>query len=227
MDLRRGHRRRIPNGPTSMSQSFAICHRDRWLLVVGKPSGLATQSPRGGGANLYDQLRKNHPYVGLHHRLDTPASGLVLFTLSKKANAGIAEGFQSHTIRRRYMLAVVGDPGVAGTWETPIDGKIALTHWRRQTTGSGMAILEAELQTGRTHQIRRHAADHGHPVVGDRRHGGAAGRLWGRLALHAMALELEHPITGEALSLRDPLPPDLVGLWAQAGTHPPPDTPAP
>ena len=75
-----------------------------------------------------------------------------------------------------------------------------------------MSLLEVDLKTGRTHQIRRHAVQSGHPVVGDRRHGGAAGRLWPRLALHAARLALGHPATGEPLVIESPLPSDLTGL---------------
>jgi 23S rRNA-/tRNA-specific pseudouridylate synthase len=189
-------------------------YRDAHLLIVDKPSGLPTQAPRtGGDHHLYAMLQAQEAYVGLHHRLDTPASGLVLFTLDKRANRAIADGFRTGSIRRRYQAALVGDPGAAGTWETDIDGRSARTHWRRLALGDGISIVEASLETGRTHQIRRHAVEHGHPVLGDRRHGGAAGRIWPRLALHAEHLALDHPISGEPLVIQSPLPPDLMELW--------------
>jgi 23S rRNA-/tRNA-specific pseudouridylate synthase len=200
--------------------SWTIVHRDRWLMVVDKSSGTASQSPRGGGTNLFDELRERNQYVGLHHRLDTPASGLILFTLHKSANKRIAEGFSAHTIARGYQVVVIGDPGERGTWDQPIDGKQATTHWARLGSGGGYSALSVQLQTGRTHQIRRHAADQGFPVAGDRRYGGAAGGLWPRLALHASSLALTHPITEEALSLSAPIPEDLASLWAQALPHP-------
>ena len=203
-----------------MNFPHTVCHQDKWLLAVNKPCGLPTQSPRGGGENLFDRLRGDHRYVGLHHRLDTPASGLVLFTLSRSVNSAIADGFRSHTIQRRYQVVVVGNPGESGTWEDPLDGKAARTHWARLSSAGGMSILEVHLETGRTHQIRRHAVAAGHPVAGDRRHGGAAGHLWDRLALHAMGLDFVHPITGQALSLEAPLPADLTAVWAQARPHP-------
>ena len=200
----------------------SIVYQDRWLLVIDKPSGLPTQAPQGGGKNLFDQLRKTHSYVGLHHRLDTPASGLVLFTLDRGANRGIAEGFRTHTIARDYQVVVLGDPGASGQWDTAIDGKTAGTRWTRLGSGGGMSVLSVQLETGRTHQIRRHATEHGHPIAGDRRHGGAAGGLWPRLALHACSLGLSHPVKGSALQLEAPIPPDLQALWAQV--HPRPDT---
>ena len=192
-------------------------HQDRWLIVVDKPYGLPTQAPKGGGANLYDQLRKVHPYVGLHHRLDTPASGLLLLTLSKQANANIAQGFREGWIHRSYLAVVLGDPGATGAWSTPVDGKTARTRFTRLSSRDGMSVIRCTLETGRTHQVRRHAAEAGHPLLGDRRHGGAAGRAWPRLALHAALLELDHPVTEEPLRITAPVPADLSELVEQAG----------
>jgi len=189
-------------------------YRDAAILVVDKPTGLPSQGTRTGTRrHLFAALQAQEAYVGLHHRLDTPASGLLLFTLDKRANRPIAEGFREGHIYRRYEVAVVGDPGEAGTWDTPIEGKAARTRWRRLAFGDGIGLLEATLETGRTHQIRRHAAHHGHPVLGDRRHGGAAGRTWPRLALHAVQLNLDHPISGQPLEIRSPIPADLTELW--------------
>jgi len=212
-------------GRSKVKPSYTVCHKDKWLLAINKPCGLPTQSTRDGGENLFDLLRDRNDYVGLHHRLDTPASGLVLFTLNRSANPGIAEGFRTHSIERRYEIVVVGNPGESGIWDTDIDGKKARSHWTRQASAGGMSVLEVHLETGRTHQIRRHAADNGHPVIGDRRHGGAASRLWPRLALHAAGLSLIHPMTDQPLSLQAPLPEDVSALWARV--HPRPDTQAP
>jgi 23S rRNA pseudouridine1911/1915/1917 synthase len=192
-------------------------YRDRHLLIVEKPTGLPTQGTRAGGdRHLFAILQTGERYVGLHHRLDTPASGLVLFTLDRRANAGIAKGFRTHQIHRGYQAAVVGDPGDSGTWDSQIDGKVARSYWQREQTREGISILRIRLETGRTHQIRRHAAYHGFPILGDRRHGGAAGSVWPRLALHAAELRLTHPITGKALVVRSEIPADLQALWDQA-----------
>ena len=195
-------------------------YRDRWLLVVDKPAGLPTQAGRRPGPNLYAMLAAREAYVGLHHRLDTPASGLVLFTLARSANKSVANGFRDGSIKRRYLAVVVGDPGDSGEWDAPVAGRPARTRWRRLARGEGLALIEAELLTGRTHQVRVHAAAAAHPLAGDRRHGGAAARLAPRLALHAWALDLRHPVTGEALALRSPLPDDLAELVARAGGLP-------
>lgn len=202
-------------------------HQDASVLVVDKPYGLPTQATKEGSrTHLYGILCAQHRYVGLHHRLDTPASGLVLFTLDRRANKAIANAFQTHAIERTYQLIVVGDPGVSGTWTVPIAGKPATTHFKRLAMGGGMALIEASLETGRTHQIRVHAAAAGHPIVGDRRHGGAAGKLWNRLALHACSLKLTHPISGTPLTVSSPTPPDLEDLWSRVAPQCSPTTEA-
>jgi 23S rRNA pseudouridine1911/1915/1917 synthase len=213
--------------PADPERPIEIRYQDGSILVADKPHGLPSQAGRDGKRkHLYGILCGQHAYVGLHHRLDTPASGLVLFTLDRRANKSIAEGFQKHTIERTYRLVVVGDPGESGSWNTPISGKRAVTHFRRMAIMGGMCLLEATLETGRTHQIRVHAAAAGHPIVGDKRHGGSAGNLWPRLALHACRLALHHPVSGENLTVSSPVPEDLQELWAKLGLQCSPETEA-
>ena len=193
--------------------SAPVRHQDDFIIVVNKPHGLASQATaEGTKPNLYGQLCAQFPYVGLHHRLDTPASGLVLFTLDKRANKSVAHAFAGHHVDRRYLAVVVGDPGPSGTWSTPIGDKVARTHFERLSSADGMSLIEARLETGRTHQIRIHAARAGHPIIGDRRHGGMASRLWPRLALHAVFLGLRHPKDRALLNVWAPPPTDLAGL---------------
>jgi len=200
--------------PTQSEYTFDVCYQDEAVLVVNKPSGLASQPMRDGRrSHLHGMVQADHGYAGLHHRLDTPASGLMLFTMHKRFNAAIAEGFRTHTIQRTYQAVLVGDPGEAGQWDHEIDGKPARTHYRTLIHLDGMTLIEATLETGRTHQIRVHASQAGHPIAGDRRHGGTAGRLWPRLALHAVGIEFDHPGTGERLTVKAPLPADLLELW--------------
>ena len=190
-----------------------IRYQDEQLIIVDKPSGLAAQSTRDPDQpHVYGLLSSRFPYVGLHHRLDTPASGLMLLTLHRGANKAIARAFREHQIMRDYWVVVLGDPGPEGVWSGSLDGKRALSRFKRLQHGPDMSLLQVSLETGRTHQIRRHALAAGHPVIGDRRHGGAAGRLWPRLALHAAALSLTHPVTGERLNVASPWPDDLQSL---------------
>lgn len=185
-------------------------YRDRWVVVVDKPSGMPSQAGRDGRPGVFEQLRAQNPYVGLHHRLDTPASGLMVLTLDRKANPSLAQSFQQRTVQRTYAVWVLGRPG-DGTWDAPLDDRDATTHFETRREGR-ISALRVRLETGRTHQIRRHAALAGHPVIGDRRHGGAAGSLCPRLALHAEGLCFTHPVSGEPMELHSPPPPPLDRL---------------
>jgi 23S rRNA-/tRNA-specific pseudouridylate synthase len=195
-------------------------YRDKYLLIVDKPAGLPTQSGRTPGPNLFDALRAEESYVALHHRLDTPVSGLVLFSLSRQVNAAITEAFRSHRVERRYQGFVLGSPPLDGIWDEPLDDRSARTHFERTGTNGRMSGLLIRLETGRKHQIRRHAATAGFPVIGDRRYGGAAGTLHPRVALHASDIRWTHPITGEPIQVTAPLPEDLLGLSSKTSNVP-------
>jgi 23S rRNA pseudouridine1911/1915/1917 synthase len=191
-------------------------YRDRSLIVVDKPAGMPTQSARDGDDDLFSQVRREFPRAALHHRLDQPASGLVLFAVDPAVNAAIAAGFREHTIQRSYRAVLVGEAR-DGTWDGAIDGKPARTDVTAVGRGEGMTAVELRLHTGRTHQIRIHAARAGRPIAGDRYYGGEAGTFWPRLALHAWRMTLAHPVSGEALTVESPLPADLIMLWGRAG----------
>jgi 23S rRNA pseudouridine1911/1915/1917 synthase len=103
------------------------------------------------------------------------------------------------------------------------EGRAAVTHYRVVTPYEAAALLEVRLETGRTHQIRVHLSHLGNPVLGDRLYGGATelARAWGltRPFLHAVRLHFPHPDDGRAVTVEDPLPPDLVAALARAGTE--------
>lgn len=205
--------------PMTEGPSLRIVFEDAHVIVVDKPSGLASQAMRDRAvAHVVSVLEADRDYVGLHHRLDTPTSGLMVLAVARAANAGLAAAFREGRVHRGYRTVVLGDPGASGTWSAELDGRAAVTHWARQGMGAGMAVLDVQLETGRTHQIRRHAVLEGHPVIGDRRHGGAVGRAWRRLALHAGTLSFSHPITGRDLAFTSPLPEDLRPLFTRAGS---------
>lgn len=196
-------------------------YRDADVLVVDKPSGLPSQAGQEGGSmHVYGILGGKERYVGLHHRLDTPASGLLLVTLRKGANGPISTAMQEGRVHREYLAVVLGDPGPEGSWQGPIEDQPARTDWRRLASAGGVSVLECTLRTGRTHQIRRHAAEAGHPILGDRRYGGAAGRAWTRLALHAWRLGFPLPGTGAPIVVEAPIPDDLRELVEGAGYRP-------
>jgi 23S rRNA-/tRNA-specific pseudouridylate synthase len=191
--------------------------RDDWLWVVAKPAGVPTQGDRAGTPDLVAALSQQSDYLGVHHRLDQPASGIVLFTVDPRANAAIAEAFREHTIERTYVAVLTGDLEGPERWAGPIDGRPATTHALPLGRGAGLSAAKLRLETGRTHQIRRHAAQAGLPLAGDRRYGADLSHPWPRLALHAAALAVTHPKTGVRQHWTVPIPADLTTLWRRAG----------
>ena len=190
-------------------------YRDHHLLVVDKPAGTPTQADKRGEPGLYDALRADEPTLALHHRLDRPASGLVVFGRSGLANKSLADGFRTHSIQRTYMAVLVGDVKT-GIWDAPIDGKSARSDVTVVHSANGFTAVSLSLHTGRTHQLRRHAAMNGTPIAGDRRYGGSSARAWSRLALHAATLRLTHPESKLVQTFESPLPSDLQPLWQLA-----------
>jgi 23S rRNA pseudouridine1911/1915/1917 synthase len=189
-----------------------ILYRDSWLVVADKPSGVLTQGAASGELGLFEALQSTERYVGLHHRLDRPASGLVLFTVDRRANRGLSEALQARRISRTYA-AVLSGHAESGSWTQEVSGKDARSDVEVLSMGAGMSRVRVSLHTGRKHQIRVQAAMNRVPVIGDRRYGGRVGHMWPRLALHACSLSLAHPITGEPLLVTSPIPEDLAELW--------------
>lgn len=189
-----------------------ILYHHQGILVVNKPFGLPSQATKTGESNLYEQLKEQFPTIGLHHRLDQTASGLMLFTTEQRWNKAISEGFQKHTIQREYFCWVLGTPPKSGSWNHQLDGKTAITHFQRLESNGDSSKLNIKLQTGRTHQIRRHTQKAGFPILGDRRYGSFAGKLWPRLCLHAHTLRFIHPATQEVTEVQSVLPDDLIGI---------------
>ena len=171
-----------------------IAITDEWL-AVNKPAGMPTQPPRDRSVrSLEELLRIEYREIYLVHRLDTPASGVVLFARTREAAAKFSELFASSAIRKIYVAIVDGTIDAEMKIDSPIEGREALTIVR-PLDGSR---VEVEIKTGRTHQIRIHLASIGHPIAGDRRYGGPKAE---RLMLHAW--KLEHPSVG---TLEAPLP---------------------
>lgn len=220
----RGHRSPGPTPERLHAALDAVGARlvaaDDDLLVVDKPSGLASQAGRDGRPGLIEVIHAaGGTGVTLPHRLDQPVSGLVVLAVSDRARRALADALRTHEAGRVY-LAVLAAPVAATTWDRPLDGRRAVTHVVPLAPGRDHQPVRVTLETGRTHQIRRHAALAGAPVVGDRRYGGEAGRGWTRIALHAVALRVAHPATGRDQTYFAPLPADLTPLWAAADGPP-------
>ena len=197
-----------------------ICFEDEHLLVIAKPAGWNTHAPSPfAGEGVYDWLRHREPRwakLAIIHRLDKETSGVMVFGKTSPANRSLTEQFSQHTIRKRYLLAT--DRKVARREFTAVSslvragekylsrplhagGERAETRFRVVAEPDGQTLLEAEPITGRTHQIRVHAAEHGFPVLGDTLYGGSPAA---RLCLHAQELTLRHPITEEEMTFRVP-----------------------
>lgn len=230
-------------------QRLVFIHRGEDFVVLDKPAGVPVSPTRETAVGclseaLIHQLESEgvtRPYVGVVHRLDRGASGLVLFSIRSVANKSLHKQFVEHTIRRGYRIRVRPESGKGGAppaelrCDAPLvklrEGGVAIaepgttgaqtavSHFRHLAevaplAGAGPAehLMDVELETGRTHQIRAHAAHLGFPVVGDRRYsaemaaGLEAGEEHERLCLHAWTLDFAHPQTGEAMHVEAPLP---------------------
>jgi 23S rRNA-/tRNA-specific pseudouridylate synthase len=191
-----------------------VLWRGMGAVVVDKPFGLPSQSGRDGERSVLDEVVAQIPDAQSAfpvHRLDQAASGALLVALDADAARAWSEHLQRGRLSREYVAVLMGSAG-DGLWDWPVDGRPARTHVQVVARRSGLTAVSLRIETGRTHQIRRHAAMAGCPIAGDRRYGVEAGRRWPRLALHAARLVLPDGTTVDA-----PLPADLTVLWQDAG----------
>jgi 23S rRNA pseudouridine1911/1915/1917 synthase len=223
-----------------------IVFEDDHLLVLDKPAGLVVHPGAGNPAGtllnalLYrDPKLTQVPRAGIVHRLDKDTSGLLVVARSLPAQTALVAMLAARDIHRRYVAVVNGVPVAGGTVDAPLDrhptdrlrravrdgGRPAVTHYRVREKFRAHAMLQCELESGRTHQIRVHMAHAGWPLVGDPLYGrglklprGATPRLaealrgFRRQALHAEHLAFAHPVTGEALAFDAEPPQDLRDL---------------
>ena len=222
-----------PENPPSPPDPIGVVFEDRSLIVVDKPAGVLTQpSEHSTGKELaLDQrvlLRLawtggRRPFLRTIHRLDRRTSGLVVFARNRHVLPALDRAWRSGAVERLYLALVEGEPAEdKGAVDAPIgrdrnhawrfcvdpDGKPARTNYRVLDRGDRRSALLCRLETGRTHQVRVHLAELGHPVAGDRLYGGD-GVDAPRPLLHAWGMAFPHPKTGETLSLTAPIPDDL------------------
>ena len=208
-----------------------ILFEDAEALVIDKPGGLPVETPRKGGPSLGDYFEVLK--LGFHnapqpvHRLDTDTSGCLLLARNAKALKRFAKAFEEKVVAKRYLGILAGIPSAAeGTVELSLSkissaekgwrmipakkGKPSVTHWRVLTEPDGRALVEFTPETGRTHQIRVHAASGiGLPLLGDPVYGIAKGAK--RTMLHAAGLEV--PRSGKpSIIAVAPLPRDFAAL---------------
>ena len=246
----------VPAAPPAVEAEalpIKVIFEDQHLLVIDKPAGLVVHPGAGvRGGTLVNALLHHAPSIrtvggagrpGIVHRLDKDTSGLLVVAKTEHAHRALVEAMQRRPVRRTYLALVWGDPrSGSGRIETAIGrdprnrkrmavvvrgGRPAITHWHVLERFGCAALLEVDLATGRTHQIRVHLAHAGHPVVGDAVYRGRAKRqlslrerernvadaLLGclpRQALHARELAFTHPVTGEERTFTSPIPEDLA-----------------
>lgn len=215
---------------------FDILYEDDHVLVVGKPPGLVVHPGSGQqSGTLAAGLLYRYPEIegvgaanrwGLVHRLDKDTSGAMIVARTETAYEELSSQIRQRKVGRTYIALVDGVPGSpTGTIDAPIGrdpdqpkrravvggGKPARTHFsiEREFPAEGCALLELDLETGRTHQIRVHLAAIGHPVIGDRTYGKTTAVQAPRTFLHAAAVEFAHPVDGRNLRVECPLPDDL------------------
>ncbi|MEM1231209.1 MAG: RluA family pseudouridine synthase [Pseudomonadota bacterium] len=265
--LRGGERLRLSvtevpyeNWSEPQAMPLAVCYEDEDLLVLDKPAGLVVHPGAGNvdgtlvnGLLAYRPGLKDLPRAGIVHRLDKDTSGLMVVAGSLRALSGLSEAISARQVARHYRALALGDLATAQWIDAPLgrdprqrtrqavraDGRPARTQVLPQTRLGYATLVEARLETGRTHQIRVHLAHLGHPLLGDQRYGGRwpvrglparsdlalAGELsearraalaaFPRQALHAAELGLAHPVSGRALRFSAPLPADFAGLLTQ------------
>ncbi len=235
------------------ARPLVVVHEDEHLLVLDKPAGLVVHPGAGvQSGTLVHALLHHAPAIaevggegrpGIVHRLDKDTSGLLAVAKTETAYQVLVEALRARTVHRIYHAIVWGDPGPSSGWiDLPIGrdpkdrkrmavvrggGRPSRTHWKVLERFGLATLVEARLETGRTHQIRVHMAAVRHAVVGDPVYGGrvrktlslrpsersladALLRVLRRQALHAAQLELAHPVTGASLRFESPIPEDFA-----------------
>jgi len=227
-----------PPAPLPRGEMPPILYEDEHLIVVDKPAGLAAHGGSGIAFGLIERVRAarpNQPFLELVHRLDRETSGLLLLAKSRRAPVGLHEQLREGRVDKRYLALVKGDwvndrqhvkASLAkyvtreGERRVAVDeeGMPSHTIFNLRERFGRFSLLEAELKTGRTHQIRVHLAHLGFPIVGDDKYGdfelnkqaarGEFGARLPRMFLHACATRFVHPVSGAPMALKAPLPRD-------------------
>ncbi len=240
----------LPSAPPSQSPAqdidMDIIDEDDHLMVINKPAGLVVHPGAGNQDNtLLNGLLRHHadsaflPRAGIVHRLDKNTTGLMVVAKTEQARQHLIEQLNNREMHRQYLALVNGVMISGETIDQPIgrhrndrlrmtvtkSGKPAITHTRVLHKFRNHCLLQANLETGRTHQIRVHLSWRGHPIVGDKHYGhryrpppSASENLiqslqgFQRQALHAQKLSLIHPHSGEQKTWRQNPPEDMVTL---------------
>jgi 23S rRNA pseudouridine955/2504/2580 synthase len=227
---------------TARPAEFPIVFEDASILVVDKPSGVAVHGGSGVSFGVIESLRAARPQaklLELAHRLDRDTSGLLLIAKKRSALVELHRMLRDGEVDKVYLAVVKGTLAkktsemreslhkyVTASGERRVsvhaEGRSALTRVKRLKATGDFSLLELELLTGRTHQIRVHLAHAGHPILGDDKYGDfalnhdLAKQGVKRLFLHAARLAFKHPASGEKVQLESPLPPDMRAFVEKA-----------
>lgn len=228
---------------------LVIPYEDEHLIVVDKPAGMVVHPAAGNLDGTLVNALLHHcagqlsgiggvARPGIVHRIDKDTSGLLVVAKTDQAHEGLARQFKDHSIDRRYLAIVNGRPsppsGTVDQWVGRSDsdrkkmavqregrGKHAVTHYRTLQLLNRAALIECQLETGRTHQVRVHMAHIGHALLGDPVYsrGGVHKELLAELgfkrqALHAAKLGFVHPVTSQALAFESPITDDMQQLFS-------------
>jgi 23S rRNA pseudouridine955/2504/2580 synthase len=235
--LQVGDRVRLPPIRTSQKRPPArpldlpVAFEDASLLVIDKPSGVAVHGGSGVSYGVIESLRAARPqakFLELAHRLDRDTSGLLILCKKRTALVELHRMLRDGEVHKIYLAVVKGVLGknslelreslhkyVTASGERRVavqaEGRSAVTKVKKLRASSRFSLLEVELLTGRTHQIRVHLAHAGHPIVGDDKYGDFAlnRELRQRLLLHAGKLAFRHPVSGEPMKLESAPPADM------------------
>ena len=215
--------------------ALAVVFEDDALLVIDKPAGLVVHPGAGNWAGTLANALLHRvpqlatvPRAGIVHRLDKDTSGLMVVAKTLTSHTALVRQLQARSVTREYLALAGGDLARGDTVDAPIGrhptrrttmavvatGKPARTHFEVLERFGKATLLRCRLETGRTHQIRVHLASLGHPLVGDPAYGRKGPIPFGRQALHAARLALEHPLSRRTLAWESPLPADFAALLA-------------
>lgn len=228
------------------SIAFDILYQDEDIFVINKPAGLVVHPAAGhasgtlvNGLLYHDPALEQLPRAGIVHRLDKDTSGVMMVARSLRAHNALVEALQKRLVKREYVAIAQGVITAGSTIDQPIarhpvdrkrmavqpQGKEAITHFKVREKYRAHCLIDVQLETGRTHQIRVHMAFLHHPLLGDPVYGGRlsvpsgicealeqAIRHFKRQALHAWRLNFQHPVSTQMLSFEAPLPSDMTQL---------------
>ena len=229
----------LPLDPAPLNHTRVI-YRDQDLIVIDKPAGMPTQpTPARYKGTVYAELQKlladtqrrsRRPSIGMVQRLDQDTSGVMVFSIHSRAHKKMTEQFLNHVVHKTYWALIDGIPDTAeGKFSSQLarrrstnlmvsvakGGKPAETRYRLLQSMNDVSMVEIDLVTGRSHQIRVHFSEAGMPLLGDHAYGGPqrVGEVFiPRQMLHARSLAFSHPVTGKEMIFTSSLPEDFSSV---------------